>query len=41
MHSCTFFPNPPRLVFVNWLQLPPNRIAIQESYGKEVVLGYQ
>jgi hypothetical protein len=39
MHFYTFFPNPPMLVFVNSLWLPPNKIAIHESCDREVVLG--
>jgi hypothetical protein len=41
MHFYASFPNALMLTFVNSLQLPPNKIAIQESCDREVVLGCQ
>jgi hypothetical protein len=39
MHFYTSSPNPPMFVFVDSLQLPPNKTAVHESYGREVALG--
>jgi len=41
MHFYAFSPNPPMFIFADSLQPPPNKIVVQESCGKEVVLRCQ